>query len=158
MEVTTGQFGARLLLGEQTYAPAAPAAQVPGPVIAMRLGDGTWFGGSEMYGPGKLAAYSAKLTDAGPVFARVAIRYTYENGNTVDLALRIAAGDNTIEGETLVKQDQPADGFRWVLSRDLPTLALLVQDESRQDRPGFKPPDARARCSAMGWGRRTSTR
>jgi hypothetical protein len=137
VEITTGQFGARLLLGERTYAPAVAAAQVPGPVAGLRLGDGTWFGGSQMYGPGKLTGYSAKLTGAGPVFARVAVRYTYEQGNTVDVVLQVAAGDNSIRCDTQVKENQEKDGFRWVISRGLPPLVFQVQDEVRYDRPEF---------------------
>ena len=148
VEITTGQFGARLLLGEKTYAEPVAAGEVPGPVLALRLGDGTWIGGSEMYGPGKLTAYSAKLTDAGPVFARVTVRYTYERGNTVDLSLQIAAGDNTIRCETLVKQDQPEDGFRWVISRGLAPLTFIVQDEIRRDRPQFMNPKP---SSGLAW-------
>jgi hypothetical protein len=140
VEITTGSFGARLLLGEQTYGQPVPASQAPGPVIAMRLADGTWFGGSVLYGPGKLAAYSAVLTDSGPVFARVSIRYTYEQGNTLDLTLRLAAGDNTLRMETRVARDQPADGFNLVLSRGLPPLIFQVQDEVRKDRDCFLNP------------------
>ncbi|MHB9023900.1 MAG: hypothetical protein ACYC7E_06940 [Armatimonadota bacterium] len=137
VEITTKGFGARLLLGEKTFPTSIVAAEAPDPVIAMRLADGTWFGGSQMYGPGKLKAYSAKLTDSGPVFARVAVRYTYENGNTLDMALRLAAGDNTLRCETNVKDDQPADGFTLVLNRGLPPFVFQVQDESRNDRPCF---------------------
>ncbi|MHB9023895.1 MAG: hypothetical protein ACYC7E_06915 [Armatimonadota bacterium] len=137
VEITTKGFGARLRLGEQTFPQPAAAAQVPGPVVAMRLSDGNWFGGSTMYGEGKLKAYSATLTDSGPVFARVAVRYTYDSGNTVDLSMRIAAGDNTMRMETRVAKHQPKDGFTLVLSRGLPQLVLQVQDEVRQDRPPF---------------------
>ncbi len=135
--VTTKQFGARLLLGEQTYAVPVAASEVPGPVLGMRLADGTWFGGSEMYGPGKIKAYAATLTDRGPVLARVAVRYVYENGNTFDLSLQIAAGDNTMRCETKVKQDQPEDGIHLVLSRGLPPLSFCVQNEGWLDRPQF---------------------
>jgi len=86
-----------------------------------------------MYGPGKLTAYSAKLTDAGPVFARVALRYTYQNGNSIHLALQIAAGDNTLRCESRVKQHQPDDGFDLVLSRSLPPMIFLVQHEGRRE-------------------------
>jgi hypothetical protein len=90
-----------------------------------------------MYGPGKLKSYSARLTDSGPVFARTAVRYTYENGNTLDVFLRMAAGDNTIRCETNARQDQPDDGFRWVLSRGLPPLRFQVQMEQYCDREQF---------------------
>ncbi len=138
--MNTGQFGARLLLGEEHYPQPVSAAQAPGPVLALRLADGTWFGGSALYGPGKLTGYSATLTDAGPVFARVAVRYTYAQGNTMEVALRIVAGDNTIQCETNVTQDQPDDGFRWVLSRGLPPFLFQVQDEHRADRDCFRGP------------------
>ena len=153
VEITTGQFGARLLLGEKQYDPPAAAAEVPGPVAALRMADGTWFGGSAMYGPGKLAAYSAQLTDAGPVFARVSVRYTYEDGNTLDLSLRVVAGDNTIRCETQVKKNQPRDGFRLALSRGLPPLVFQVQDEIRRDREPFMNPKPSA---PLAWGRDTA--
>jgi len=140
VEITTGQFGVRLFLGEQVYPQPVPTAQVPAPVLGMRLGDGTWFGGSRMYGTGKVKAYSANLTDAGPVFAQVAIRYTYENGNTLELVVRVAAGDNTMRMETRVAKNQPTDGFNLVLSRGLPPLIFQVQDERRMDRECFMHP------------------
>lgn len=138
VEITTAQFGARLLLGEQTYPEPVPSDQVPAPVIALRLADGSWFGGSSMYGPAKLKGYSALLTDSGPVFARVAFRYTYDNDNTLDLTLQIAAGDNTIRAETNVREHQPDDGFRWNLSRGLPPLIFHVRNEGWLDRPVFQ--------------------
>ncbi|NUQ65468.1 MAG: hypothetical protein HUU20_23620, partial [Pirellulales bacterium] len=137
VEITTNRFGAKLLLGEQTFPEPAAAGAVPGPVLAMRLADGTWFGGSRLYGPGKIAAYSARLTDAGPVFARVAVRYTYAGGNTLDLAVQVAARDNTMRMETSVPKHQPEDGFNLVLSRGLPPLIFQVQDELRKDRECF---------------------
>ena len=164
VDITTRQFGVRLLLGEKVYSKPVPAAEVPGPVNAMRMADpapepaphraadsgagpaarsgagGTWFGGSRMYGPARLSAYSARLTDAGPVFARVAVRYTYENSNTLDVAFQVTAGDNTVRCETQVKHDQPKDGFDLVLSRGLQPLIFLVQDEVRRDRDCFMNP------------------
>ncbi|HEY3415833.1 MAG TPA: hypothetical protein VGM23_03020, partial [Armatimonadota bacterium] len=133
VEITTKGFGVRLLLGEQTFAKPVSSSQMPAPVVGMRLGDGTWFGGSQMYGPTKLASYAAKLTDSGPVFARVAVRYTYINGNTLDFSVRVVAGDNTMRLETHVQQHQPKDGFNLVMSRGLPPLTFLVQHEGRRE-------------------------
>ncbi|MHB9023894.1 MAG: hypothetical protein ACYC7E_06910 [Armatimonadota bacterium] len=140
VEITTRQFGARLLLGGQTFQRAIPSSNVPAPVFGMRLADGTWFGNSYLYGPAKIKAYSAVLTDSGPVYARVAVRYTYEDGNTLDVTLRIAAGDNTLRLETRVAKDQPKDGFNLVLNRNLPQLIFQVQDEIRKDRDCFMDP------------------
>ena len=140
VEITTRRFGVRLLQGEKTYRKPAPATDAPGPVIGMRLADGTWFGGSRMFGDKKIAAYSAKLVDRGPVFARVAVRYTYTDGDTMDLDVQVAAGDNTMRMETRVRKHQPKDGFNLVLSRGLPPLVFQVQDEFRRDRPCFMIP------------------
>ncbi len=137
VEIVTSQFGARLLLGDRSYPEPVASDQVPGPVIALRLADGTWFGGSTMFGPGKVSAYSARLTDNGPVFARVVVRYTYENGNTFDVTLRMAMGDNTLHCETKVSRDQPDDGFHVVLSRGLPPLHFQVMTEAYHDREQF---------------------
>jgi len=137
IQLTTRGFGVRLLQGEKTYQEPASAKDVPGPVISMRSGSGTWFGGSRMFGPGKIVRYSAKLTESGPVFARVAIRYTYAGGNTMDLTVRVVAGDNTMRMETNVRKHQLKDGFNLVLSRGLPPLVFQVQDENRKDRDCF---------------------
>jgi len=77
VELTTGLFGVRLLAGERTYDTPVPASEVPAPLIAMRLADGAWFGGSRMYGPTKIKSYTARLIAEGPVFAEVAFRYVY---------------------------------------------------------------------------------
>ncbi len=137
VEIATSQFGARLLLGAQTYPQPVEAARVPGPVLAMRLGGGAWFGGSRLAGPGKISAYAATLTDRGPVFARVVVRYIYEGGNTLELAMLVAAGDNGMRMETRVANDQPRDGIDLLVSRGLPPLHFQVQDEARKDRPCF---------------------
>jgi hypothetical protein len=131
VEITTRAFGVRLLQGEKTYGEPTAAKDVPGPVFAMRLADGTWFGGSRMFGRGKIASCSAKLVDRGPVFARVGFRYTYADGNTLDLTVQVAAGDNAMRMETRVAKDRPQDGFELVLSRGLPPLVFQVQDERR---------------------------
>jgi hypothetical protein len=140
VEITTTQFGARLFLGAQTYPQPVPTAQAPAPVHALRLASGAWFGGSSMYGAGKVASYAVTLADAGPVFARVVARYTFDNGNTMELSLRIAAGDNTLRCDERVAKHQPDDGIRLVISRELPPLVLRIMDEVRKDRFQFMTP------------------
>ncbi|MBT4816109.1 MAG: hypothetical protein HON70_10435 [Lentisphaerae bacterium] len=145
VEFATSQFAVRLLAGTKQYGTPINSTEAPGPVVGMRLGvrpsaaqaDGTWFGGSRMTGPSKISAWSAEVTDNGPLFARAMIRYTYAHGNTMDLTVQVVAGDNTMRMETLVANDQPRDGFDLVLSRNLPPLLFQVQDERRKDRPCF---------------------
>ena len=71
----------------------------------MRLANGTWFGGSRLYGNTKIAGYSARLTARGPVFAQVDYRYTYADGNVMELVARFAAGDSAV----LWDMDNPED-------------------------------------------------
>jgi len=140
VDLVTSQFGVRLLLGKKTYRKPTQASKAPGPVGGMRAADtpeGKWFGGSRMFGDTKIAAVSAELLADGPVFGRVAIRYTYEGGNTLALTVQVAAGDNTMRMETHVQGHLLKDGFDLVLSRGLPPFILRIQDEHRKDRPSF---------------------
>ncbi|HEY3418151.1 MAG TPA: hypothetical protein VGM23_14835, partial [Armatimonadota bacterium] len=93
VEITTSKCGLRFPLGEKTYNPPVPASEVPGPLAGMRLADGAWCGGSRLYGPMKVAAFSAQLTGEGPIFGEVTLRYKYEDGTTMELSAALAAGD-----------------------------------------------------------------
>ena len=107
VEFATSRFAARLLQGERAYPAPVPAAEVPGPVDAMRLADGTWFGGSRLYGSRHVIRYSAQLADRGPVFARGVIHYAYEDGTAMELSVRLIAGDSKITWHMNV---QPGSG------------------------------------------------
>jgi len=123
----TSRFGVRLRLGGKAYAEPVAPDEVPGPVSAFRLADGTWFGGSDLYGKTKLRSWSAELTALGPVFAEGRYRYTYEDGNTLDLTVRIAARDDRVQFDVKVARDSRRDGLRIVLNRGLKPLTLHVQ-------------------------------
>jgi hypothetical protein len=129
IEIATRHFGARFLLGEKTYPQPVVASEVPGPVMGMRLGDGTWFAGSRLFGAARLKSYSAKLTASGPVFAQVESLYTYADGNVVKLVAQVAAGDNAVLWDTRVKEHRPRDGWDLLLSPGLPPLIFRVQME-----------------------------
>ncbi|MHC4401735.1 MAG: hypothetical protein ACYTG0_18850 [Planctomycetota bacterium] len=135
VQLSTSRFAARLRLGGQTYSPPRPASEVPGPVEAMRLADGTWFGGSRLFGDTKLTGWSARLVAAGPVFGQVETTYRYEDGNTVELRARLYAGAAGLYWEAHVPEDRPDDGVDIVLSKGLPPLALVAQREAYGDRP-----------------------
>jgi len=111
VEITASQIGVRMLLGNGEVAAPAAMKDVPGPLVAMRLGNGAWSGGSALTGDAKVASWNAELTDAGPVFARVAVSYVFEDGNTVDLTATVIAGDNTVRWEMNSREDRPALGL-----------------------------------------------
>jgi hypothetical protein len=137
VEIVTKQFGARLLLGEQTYATPVASSQVPGPVVALRLADGTWFGASRLFGNQKVAGYSARLVARGPVFSQVEFVYRYADGNRMRLLAEIAAGDNAILWDAAVTEDAPRDGWDLLLSPGLPPLVFRVYMEFWPRRKAF---------------------
>ena len=121
VEALSDRFGARLLLGGQTYADPVAADQVPGPVRALRLADGTWFGGSRLYGKTLVKSWSSRLVDSGPVFARAETVYTYADGATLTVRCRLAAGDYALLVEMAVTPvagaDLPDDGWELLLNQ-----------------------------------------
>ena len=117
VELTTSRFGVRLPLGEASYDTPRPPEKTLGPVQGMRLPDGTWIGGSRLYGKGLVKSWSSRVTDRGPVFARVETTYVYASGNTMRVAKQVAAGDYAMLADMDVKQDQPDDGWELLLSR-----------------------------------------
>jgi hypothetical protein len=135
VELTTRRFGARLRLGGQTFDPPRAAAEVPGPLIAMRLADGTWFGDSRLYGTNRVTRWSAELVAAGPVLARVDYVYLYEDGNTVRLSAMLHERAAGLVWRSDVANDRPADGIELLLSPGLARLTLVVQREAYADRP-----------------------
>ncbi len=151
IELVTSRFGLRLLLGEKHYTSPIDAAQVPGPLLGFQAPDGTWYGGSRLYGPGKITHYSAKLVEGGPVLGRMRVLYSYEDGRTLELIIQLAAGgghalwDMRVEpynrqlaaqltaGVNLDKTVRQAmdtaakDGFELLLSPNLADLRLKVR-------------------------------
>lgn len=111
VEIATAQVGVRLLLGNGKPAAPVAAKDVPGPLLAIRLGSGAWAGGSAVTGETEVAAWMSELTDSGPVLARLRATYTFADGNVVTLTATVAAGDNTVRWEMNSREDRPALGF-----------------------------------------------
>ena len=137
VEVVNGRFGARLLAGQKGYDPPAAAEDVPGPLLAMRLPDGRWFGGSRMFGSTKLTGYTSELTAAGPVVAEVCYCYRYADGNELRLRAQLGSRDTAVYWDMDVTRDASRDGWRMILSRGLPPLTFPVQMEFYSRRPCF---------------------
>ncbi|MHB9134127.1 MAG: hypothetical protein ACYDBB_23910 [Armatimonadota bacterium] len=139
VEIANNKFGVRMLLGEKQYPAPMPSKDVPGPVVAMRLADGTWFGGSRMYGLRKIKAYSAALTEKGAVLGRLVVRYTYEDDSVMEVAVQLAAAStqatwdmNVTPPPTVTAKDKDQydtrvagkDGWEWLMSPGLTNLQL----------------------------------
>lgn len=115
-EFATARFGVRVPLGEGTFDKAAAPETVPGPIAALRLADGTWFGGSALYGKTPVKAWRATVVADGPVLARAEVLYTYENGNTLKVVTQLNAGDYAAQISMEVKGESPDDGWALALN------------------------------------------
>ena len=145
VEAAAARFGVRLLVGKKSYDPATSPAKVPGPVLGMRLADGTWFGGAGMFGSTSIASYDARITDFGPVFVRVRCLYTYADGNTLDVITRLNAGGRGVIFETNSAKHKPGDGWKLRLTPGLGALTLQFPREAAGKQGGAK------RIEKTGW-------
>lgn len=108
VEITTSHLGIRLPMGGTTYPAPMAATAVPGPLQAMRLQQGAWAGGSTLTGDLAVKSWTARVTDSGAAFARVAFQYTFADDSTLTLAATVAAGDSAVRWEMQQSADRPA--------------------------------------------------
>jgi len=129
VEITTRHIGARLRLGRKAGS---------GPLEALRTADGKWFGGSRFAGKARIKNTRATVLAEGPVFAAVQYRFTFADGNVMELLVRVLAGDNAVLWDTDVKKHASGYGLELDLSKGLPPLVFRVMRESNTKRPQFK--------------------
>jgi multiple sugar transport system ATP-binding protein len=73
-------------------------AAVPGPLLGVRLHDGTWtapayFRAADPATAPKITGCHGRLTATGPLFAEAQVHYTFSNGGSYTLTARVLAGD-----------------------------------------------------------------
>jgi hypothetical protein len=127
--VSSHAFGAVFRAGGEEFTAPVVAARVPGPVQEMLLPDGRRFGGSELYGPSKIVAWSGEVVAEGPVFADIRWRYRYADGTEFLLRGRMGARDTAVYWDMSCRGNLPNDGWRLLVSNGLPPLSLLVHIE-----------------------------
>jgi hypothetical protein len=135
--LTTAKAGVRLLSGSRTYTPPRLAAEVPGPVLGLRTLEGTWIGGSSLYGGRKLASYEARVEESGPVFALARITYHYADGGRLAVTARVVAGQGAVFFAATSPVHRPEDGWRLDLSRGYPSPTLSVRGEYEGNKWGL---------------------
>lgn len=136
VELATSKSAVRLLLGEQQYPIPLSPERAPGPIVSMRLADGTWCGGSRLYGKRKVAAYSSSLSARGPVFAQVELCYRYEDGNRLTLSAQLAAGDSQMLWRMDCDGHAPEDGWHLLVTPGLDRLEFVYVPEFGSNRWG----------------------
>ena len=107
VRITTAHTGICLILGGEKSATPKAIQDAPGILLASRLGNGDWAGGSRFTGDAKITEWSSRLTDAGPAFARVLARYVLDDGTALTVAATLAAGDSAIRWDMNVSKDRP---------------------------------------------------
>ncbi|MHB9132640.1 MAG: hypothetical protein ACYDBB_16345 [Armatimonadota bacterium] len=127
--LTTSKFGIQLLNGEKAYTPPAPASDVPGPVLGLRLADGAWVGSSCLYGTRKITGYTAKLEESGPVFGLATVRYTFDDGQSLEISVQLAAGEAQAQWSSYSSTDALQDGWQLRLTPGLDGLRLPLTGE-----------------------------
>lgn len=100
IEMRTPDVGVRLPLGNGSD-------NIPSPITAMRIGDGAWSGGSEWTETGRIKEWSSEITENGPVFARVSIRYVLDDDTAVIFNATLVAGDNAVRWDMEAESDNP---------------------------------------------------
>ncbi|MFW6039110.1 MAG: hypothetical protein ACOC9P_01390, partial [bacterium] len=115
--------------------------EVPAPVAALRLSDGTWFGGSRLFGATPIEGYEAELVASGPVFAEVALRYRYAGGKTFRLRVQLAARQQEARWSARVDDTLKDNGWALDVSRGAPALTPLIQRKSHGVHPKLRSKD-----------------
>jgi len=135
----TSRFGVRIPAGTKPKA-------MPGPIAGMRLADGTWLGGSSLFGTVK-GTWRTELTDNGPVFARTRTTYDFADGKGLTVTCRLIAGDYAARIESLSDGTDPKRGWRLELNRGvdvadavfLPGIGKYVKEQVHAVSPGDEP-------------------
>jgi hypothetical protein len=96
VSLTTSKTGVRLPLGAEKFPAPQPADKLPAALQGIRLASGGWTGRGWFETKQLCSGWSAKLTDDGPVFKRVVIRYDFEPGISYEVAVRVTAGQEIV--------------------------------------------------------------
>ena len=142
----TSRFGVRVPSGTEAVGEPIAAGALPGPVSGMRLADGTWFGGSSLFGTAT-GTWKTELTDNGPVFARTRTTYSFTDGKVLTVACRLIAGDYALRIESLSDGTDPERGWQLALNKGvavadavfLPGIGKYVKEQTHAVKPADTP-------------------
>ena len=115
IQLETRQTGVRLVGGSAVFAPPLRSDKLPAPIQAVRLPakDGKWIGKGWWQTDRNCTSYQAELTEQGPVFARVKIRYEFEGGKSYAATVELSAGQDLA---VLSEEYNLSEGERYPMS------------------------------------------
>lgn len=105
--------------------PVAGMKGVPGPVLGVRLLDGTWTAAARFECAPKVTGWTSAITASGPLFAEAQVRYTFDNGAHYTLVARVLAD------EAAVRFDEQMDFKTIRRQRDWQVVFPLTDDGGR---------------------------
>ncbi len=121
----SGTVSFKLPAGEKKYDPPADPANVPGPLLGVRLGGaGAWIGKSWLETPVKVKSFKTTVGPNGPLFAEATVDYTFEGDRHYTFNVRVVAGQNAAvisehmdvnpgDRYVLLKYSNDADASSW---------------------------------------------
>ena len=127
IEFATKRAGVRLPGSEEMFDSPIASSRAPAPITALRTLEGKWIGASRLFGNRKVASFKTTLQASGPVFAQARLDYTYADGDTSAVTVRVVAGQEVVFIESDSAGHHPHDGWRLHLNKGFenPTLSVL---------------------------------
>jgi hypothetical protein len=108
-----GKTGIRLVGGAVTFPHPVGGDALPAPIQRVKLSDGRWIGNGAWQTDVKCLRYLAIITDKGPVFTRVTLRYDFEGGKSYTGTVELNAGQ---ELAVVTESFNLSEGQRYPMS------------------------------------------
>ncbi|MBS3763396.1 MAG: hypothetical protein KGZ25_08860, partial [Planctomycetes bacterium] len=102
VEVSTSHLSVRFPVGE-----GKGPQNSPPPLLGMRAEKGDWSSAGQWTGKGKVQSWSSRLTESGPVFARVVTKYVLQGDLEASFTATVIEGDRAVRWGLSVKGNQP---------------------------------------------------
>ena len=135
VELSNNCTAIRLAGGRKSFASPPSSDQVPAPIQGVRLRDGRWIGKGWWQTDVKCLGYSVEVTDRGPVFARVKLRYEFEGGRYYLASVELNAGQDLA---VVSEEYNLSEGKRYPMSG---LNGMKAEGRYAYVRPKFDPPD-----------------
>ena len=127
--LTTGRISLRILSGTRVLdahgsSDPLPAAMAPAPIDSVLGADGVWRGRGQILSPFAVKRWESKVLEAGPVFARVRLRYEFTGDRWWEFTLTAVAGADWIEVSEEGDAGQASCLLLHALNRDSRNVVL----------------------------------
>lgn len=96
IELGTSRIAVRCPLTAPIPPTGAAAADIPAPVLAVRVGNSPWIGAGKLASPLKVTMLAGFVIQQGPVSIKYKLTYTFDGGKTYTITLEALAGQDVI--------------------------------------------------------------